>query len=95
MENGRLTKSDYMRLPKRRLAEMLVERDKIDSQRQAQLMTYPYPITYESKPCYAPDGICVNPQRDCINCPRLFGGNSNITTTSFTDGKEHQPSFIE
>lgn len=40
-------------------------------------------------PCYAPDGICTNPQRDCIGCPkhRSSGGtwstnwstNANLT----------------
>lgn len=30
MENGRLTKSDYMRLPKERLAELLAERDSLE-----------------------------------------------------------------
>lgn len=93
-----MTIEDYMKLSKRRLAEMLVERDKIDSQRQAPLMPYPYPITYESKPCYAPDGICVNPQRDCINCPRLFWLQFKYYyNIFFTYGKEHQhqPSFIE
>lgn len=24
-------------------------------------------------PCYAPGGICTNPQMDCINCPRRPG----------------------
>ena len=99
-----ITIEDYMKLSKRRLAEMLVERDKIDSQRQAPLMPYPYPITYEGKPCYAPDGICTNPHRDCINCPKSWSDSSNLTTaggffdekgTFITDGKERQPSFIE
>ena len=77
-----MTVNDYMKLSKKRLAEMLVERDKIDSQRQAPLMPYPYPITYESKPCYAPDGICTNPFHDCINCPRQFGSGGYTTSTN-------------
>lgn len=72
------TKEDYMRLPKKRLAEMLVERDN------------PMQITYipynHVVPCYASDGICTNPQRDCINCPKIgnFGGIVTTTDTTIT-----------
>lgn len=31
-----------------------------------------YPPTY-NPPCYAPNGICTNPQMDCINCPKRGG----------------------
>lgn len=34
-----------------------------------------YPPTY-NPPCYAPDGICTNPQRDCINCPKRGTGGT-------------------
>lgn len=27
-------------------------------------------------PCYAPNGICTNPQMDCINCPRRGDGGT-------------------
>lgn len=27
-------------------------------------------------PCYAPDGICTNPQMDCINCPKRGTGGT-------------------
>jgi hypothetical protein len=36
-------------------------------------------------PCYAPDGICTNPQRDCINCPKRGTGgtwSTNIATNN-------------
>ena len=36
------------------------------------------PIT----PCYAPDGICTNPQMDCINCPKRGTGGTWSTNTS-------------
>ena len=36
------------------------------------------PIT----PCYAPDGICTNPQMDCINCPKSGTGGTWSTNTS-------------
>lgn len=36
------------------------------------------PIT----PCYSPNGICTNPQMDCINCPRPNVSGGTWTTTS-------------
>ena len=66
-----LTKEDYMKLSKERLAELLVERDNKPD---------PFPYIHipqeDWPPCYAPNGICTNPQHDCINCPRR-GGNWN------------------
>ena len=34
-----------------------------------------YPPTYVT-PCYAPNGICANPQMDCINCPKRGDGGT-------------------
>lgn len=36
------------------------------------------PIT----PCYAPNGICTNPQMDCINCPKRGTGGTWSTGTN-------------
>lgn len=36
------------------------------------------PIT----PCYAPNGICTNPQMDCINCPKRGDGGTWSTNIS-------------
>ena len=36
----------------------------------------PYIQTWQP-PCYSDDGICTNPQHDCINCPRLYGNTGN------------------
>ena len=44
-----------------------------------------YCPTYEP-PCYH-GGICTNPMRDCINCPRT-GGDIGISTTSGTCKKD-------
>lgn len=33
-------------------------------------------------PCYDPNGICMNPFRDCINCPRRGDGGTWSTSTS-------------
>jgi hypothetical protein len=60
-----MRKEDYLKLSKERLAELLAERDLAD-----QLASYgPYPETWHV-PCYAPNGICTNPYKDCINCPK-------------------------
>lgn len=40
-----------------------------------------YPPTYIT-PCYAPDGICTNPQMDCINCPKRGDGGTWSTSTN-------------
>ena len=33
-------------------------------------------------PCYAPDGICMNPYGDCINCPKRGTGGTWSTNIS-------------
>lgn len=33
-------------------------------------------------PCYAPNGICTNPQMDCINCPKRGDGGTWSTSTN-------------
>ena len=33
-------------------------------------------------PCYAPNGICTNPQMDCINCPKRGTGGTWSTGTN-------------
>lgn len=58
-----------------------------------------YPPTY-NPPCYAPNGICTNPQMDCINCPKRSTGGTWSTNISikaedaplqerFNDNKEY------
>jgi hypothetical protein len=37
-------------------------------------------------PCYAPNGICTNPQMDCINCPKR--GTGGTWSTSINTNKE-------
>lgn len=70
----KLTKQDYMRLSKERLAELLVE---MDSHPIEPIQIPVMPTTPSGWMC---DGIhCTNPQMDCINCPRKITG---VTTTS-------------
>jgi len=33
-------------------------------------------------PCYSPNGICTNPQMDCINCPKRGTGGAWSTSTN-------------
>lgn len=39
------------------------------------------PPTY-NQPCYAPNGICTNPQMDCIICPKRGDGGTWSTSTN-------------
>lgn len=71
-----ITKEDYMKLSKERLAELLVERDR-------------EPALIANPKCYEPGGTCTNPQRDCINCPRTNYGSDYWTETILTTGKEN------
>ena len=69
-----MTKDDYMRLPKERLAELLVERD------WEQKKTEPPFIPFAQ--CFDPNGLCMNPFHDCINCPRQSSGAGTWVSTS-------------
>ena len=75
-----MTKEDYMKLSKEKLAELLVERDREPA------ITMPYTPRLQ---CYEPDGVCTNPQMDCINCPRRnMMGNGHWTVTTINDTKD-------
>lgn len=68
----KLTKEDYMRLPKERLAELLVE---LTDQPEAipPLNTPPVPVIPDRFTGWGCDGVhCTNPLRDCINCPQTL-----------------------
>lgn len=73
-----LTKEDLMKLSKERLAELLVE---AINQQTPVVHT---PFSQVRPLCYEPDGICTNPQRDCINCPKRGTDRTVITTTDAT-----------
>lgn len=45
--------------------------------------------TKSSPPCYASNGICTNPQMDCINCPkRGTGGTWSTSTNTIKEGEQ-------
>lgn len=75
-----MTKEDYMRLPKERLAELLVEKE---NQRFAYMQIHPL--------CYEQGGTCTNPFRDCINCPKQFNNPHEVFTVSTSHLEELQP----
>lgn len=71
----KLTKEDYMRFPKERLAELLAELVELDviknDKIEIQPSVTPSRITRPSG--WGCDGtICTNPFHDCINCPNRF-----------------------
>lgn len=65
----KLTKQDLMRLPKERLAEIIVElQEPLTLTSQPDKQTF---IPFRQQPlCWEPGGHCTNPKMDCINCPR-------------------------
>lgn len=74
-----MTKEDYMCMKKERLAELLAERDEQD--RNKTIIPYQPALGGQyNPPCYAPNGVCVNPFHDCINCPKMFGGGGYTTS---------------
>ena len=73
-----MTKEDYMKLSKERLAELLVERDS----------QHIIPMIVESPrlSCFE-GGPCTNPFHDCIGCPRQNTGDYTTTQTTSTTYK--------
>lgn len=66
-----MTKEDYMQLSKERLAELLVEKDQL----QTIIPTMP-----GQKSGWLCDGShCTNPFHDCINCPTRFSTGGTIS----------------
>ena len=62
--------------------------------RLADKLGNPSPNIPTPLPCYAPNGICSNPFRDCINCPRRGdGGTWSTNTTIKAEGEMFQERF--
>lgn len=80
-----MTKEDYMKLSKERLAELLVERD-LECTCDMQPQSYDTKPSYDPRPLCGMGGYCTNPHRDCIGCPGCyFPGQEIITTTNYTE----------
>ena len=102
-----LTKEDYMKLDKERLAELLVERDVEDKNRQpfvfpefpATPPVNPVKYPYGTPLCPLNGGACTNPFRDCVNCPGVIstgGGNYQWQTdTKATTGTTFLDNYDE
>ena len=81
LKQEKMTKKDYMRLPKERLAELLVEADQ---------RLRPFIVALKLQ-CYEPGGTCTNPFHDCINCPKTFNDPPGVFTVSTSHLEELQP----
>ena len=79
-----MKKEDYMRLPKERLAEMLVERDN----QPVYIPSFPQYIPYYNMFCPLTGGACTNPHHDCYNCPHHGVTIGYQTTTECKIGGE-------
>ena len=79
----RLTKEDLLRLPKERLAEIIVE---MQEEKNLTLTTpekdVPHFIPFQTRHpyCWEPGGTCTNPCMDCINCPKHSNSNPYVYT---------------
>ena len=73
-----MTKEDYMKLDKERLAELLEQRD-------AQMLITPQ-IVPQFIPswnyCPISGGMCTNPFHDCVNCPHHATGFYTTSTNN-------------
>lgn len=72
-----MTKEDYMKLSKERLAELLAERD-----------AYPrgnIPLPDDPRPLCGYGGYCTNKFRDCMNCPGIYYPTCTRTISIVSD----------
>ena len=79
-----IIKDDLIRVRERVMHLNIID-DKLDK------IVFP---TTQSPPCYAPDGTCMNPHGDCINCPKRGTGGSWSTTLK-AEGEMFQEKFNE
>lgn len=77
-----MTKEDYMKLSKERLAEMLVEKDITVSQ-----SPYSFPMTIPHCPF---DGGCCTYCGSCTYCPRYNLGTTHYTVTCKIGDKDEK-----
>ena len=54
-----------------------------DVKDKIQIQPIPFNIPSYQLPCYHPDGVCINPQKDCVNCPKQGTYGSTWTTNTF------------
>lgn len=61
--------------------------DSDDVKDKVQVQPIPFNIPAYQIPCYHPDGVCINPQKDCINCPKQGNYGSTWTTNTAKKGE--------
>ena len=80
-----MTKEDYMKLDKERLAELLAQKDLEDDFGRGiyrgWVPTTPVVVNPINLDCFH-GGPCTNPHHDCINCPRQYTGGGGVYQTS-------------
>jgi hypothetical protein len=70
------------------IKQFKIDWDKLSKEQQDEFLkrlimpNYDSPFQPIYTPCYTPDGICINPHRDCINCPKRGTGGFWTTNTS-------------
>ena len=81
-----MTKEDYMKLSKERLAELLVEKDYENRvlRYQPQVNQIQIPQEYDPRPLCGFGGYCTNPHYDCIGCPGFYQPSGQQLRTNFT-----------
>lgn len=79
-----MTKEDYMKLSKERLAELLVEKDMSMMISRHKLETNTIPSEYDPRPLCGFGGYCTNPHFDCIGCPGFYSPSGQQFRTNFT-----------
>ena len=79
----KLTKQDLLRLPKERLAEIIVEMQEEPLTITTPEKDVPHFIPFQSQHpyCWEPGGTCTNPHFDCINCPKHSTGLATMPVT--------------
>ena len=82
------------------IKQLKIDWDKLSKEQQDEFLkriimpNYDSPFQPIYTPCYAPNGICTNPHRDCINCPkRGTGGTWSTNTTIKAEGEMFQEKF--
>ena len=86
-----MTKEDYMKLSKERLAELLAERDSHSPFVMPNIPFIPNDyIPNDPRPLCGYGGYCTNKFRDCVGCPGVYypTGTRTITTISNTELKQ-------
>lgn len=93
----KLTKKDFMSMPKERLADLLVEVQNELLEKYERPYIPPYEPTF-SRICFLGGGLCTRPLQDCGFCPLYttkFTTTSSDTNIKVDDSKNDEMSYGE